>query len=84
MNYSLTETKEATLINLCYPHASRIVHDAKLGVWIELPPVLTYVFTLITPELIAGTGILAIAITVAAVALSRGKKPLPTGATSFL
>jgi hypothetical protein len=77
VNHSLTKTSDSTLINLCYPGASKIVHDPKLGVWAELPPVLTYVFTLITPELIAATGILAIAITVATVALSRGKKTSP-------
>jgi len=83
VNHSLTKTSDSTLINLCYPGASKIVHDPKLGVWAELPPVLTYVFTLITPELIAATGILALAITVATVALSRGKKPSPASLTPF-
>ena len=76
VNHSFTGREEDTVINLCYPHGSKIVHDPKLGVWIPLPPVLEYIFTLITPELIAGTGIMAVAITVAAVALGRGRKPL--------
>jgi len=84
VNHSFTKTDHGTLINLCYPQGSTIIHDPKLGVWIQLPPGLNHVFTLITPELITATGILAIAITAAAVTLSRGKKPLPAGLASFL
>lgn len=77
VNHSFTSYEEGTLINLCYPQGKSIIHDPKLGVGIKLLPVLEYVFTLITPELVVGTGIMALAITVVATGLSRGKKPLP-------
>jgi len=76
VNHSFTKTEEGTMINLCYPRGSNIVHDPKLGVWITVPLLPTHIFTLITPELLIGTGIIAIAITVAAIASSRMRKPL--------
>ncbi|MFQ6095294.1 MAG: hypothetical protein ACE5NN_04045, partial [Candidatus Bathyarchaeia archaeon] len=84
VNHSFTKTDEGTLINLCYPHGSSIVHDPKLGVGIKVPLIPTHIFILITPELLIGTGITAIAITIAAIASSRGKKPLPAGFTPFV
>jgi len=56
-----------------YPYfgENELVHDPSIG--IEDDPVL-YVFTLITPELLIGTGITAIAIVAAAIALTRRRK----------
>jgi len=56
-----------------YPYfgENELVHDPSIG--IEDDPVL-YVFTLITPELLIGTGITAIAIVAAAIALTRQKR----------
>jgi len=79
VNSSLTKEEERVLINLCYPRGTSIIHDPKLGVGILTPfltPILGYVFTLVTPELLVGTGIMAITITVAAIALTRIRKPL--------
>ena len=75
VNHSYSKVEEGTLINLCYPRGSNIVHDPKLGVAIKPPLVPTHIFTLITPELLVGTGITALTITVAAIALSRRRKP---------
>jgi len=82
VNHSITSHEDDTVINLCYPQGSKIFHDPKLGVSIELAA-LTQVFTLITPELLIGTGITAIAVTVAAIALSRREKGISAGFAPF-
>jgi len=59
-------------VNFTYPHfgTNKLIHDPSIG--IEDDP-LHYIFTLINQELLMGTGIMAIAVTVAAIALSRRK-----------
>lgn len=59
-----------------YPHfgENKLIHDPSIG--IEDDPLL-YRFTLITPEILLGTAITAIALVGVAIALSRRKEKLP-------
>jgi hypothetical protein len=75
VNSSISKEGNKVLINLCYPRGASIIHDPRLGVGI-LAPIFGYFFTLVTSELLAGTGIMAMTITLAAIALTRVKKSL--------
>jgi cellobiose-specific phosphotransferase system component IIA len=57
----------------------KLIHDPSIG--IEDDPLL-YIFTLVTPELLIGTGITAIAIATAAIALTRRRKRPPSPGVS--
>ncbi|MFW6117588.1 MAG: hypothetical protein ACOC6G_03290 [Thermoproteota archaeon] len=73
VTHSFTMSEEETLINLCYPQGTNIIHDPKLGIGIKtLVP--TDIFTLVTPQLIIATGATAIAIMAVAAILTRCKK----------
>jgi hypothetical protein len=60
-----------------YPHfgENKLVHDPSIG--IEDDPLL-YIFTLLTPEILLGTAVTAVAIVVTTIVLVRRRKGIPS------